>query len=110
MSLGNQRVAYFNGKIMPDSQVVVSFRDRGFKYGDAVFDTARTFDGRLFKLEEHVARLFRSLRYLRIDPGLTAAQFIAITTDICERNRHLLGPAGDYWVAHRTPRAITALH
>ena len=109
MSLANQRVAWFNGEIVPESQVTVSFRDRGFKYGDAVFDTARTFDGRIFKLEEHVARLFRSLRYLRLDPGLTPAKIIAITNDIVERNRHLLGPGEDYWVSQRVSRGMDAL-
>ena len=38
-----QRVAYFNGEIVPENQAVVPFRDRGFKYGDAVFDMTRTF-------------------------------------------------------------------
>ena len=62
------RVCYFNGKIVPESEAVVSFRDRGFKYGDAVFDTTRTFGHRIFRLDEHVDRLFKSLRYLQIDP------------------------------------------
>ena len=43
---GNQRVAYFNGKIVPEREVVIPFRDRGFKYGDAAFDMTRTFEGR----------------------------------------------------------------
>ena len=46
----NERVAYFNGEIVPESQAVVPFRDRGFKYGDAVFDMTRTFGHRIFKL------------------------------------------------------------
>ena len=37
----NERVVYFNGEIRPESQVLVSFRDRGFKFGDAAFDVAR---------------------------------------------------------------------
>ena len=35
----NERVAFHNGEIKPESSVLVSFRDRGFKYGEAVFDT-----------------------------------------------------------------------
>jgi branched-chain amino acid aminotransferase len=45
----------------------VSVLDRGFRWGDAVYDATRTFEGRLFKLHEHVERFFRSLRYARID-------------------------------------------
>jgi branched-chain amino acid aminotransferase len=104
MSLGNQRVAYFNGKIVPDDQVVVPFRDRGFKYGDAVFDSSRTFGGEIFKLEAHIDRLYRSLRYLRIDPGLSRDGMTDITRDVLERNRHLLGPGEDYWVSQRISR------
>ena len=72
----NHRVAYFNGKIMPEREVVLPFRDRGFKYGDAAFDMTRTFHGRPFKLREHVDRFYRSLRYLRIDPGLDPAEMV----------------------------------
>jgi branched-chain amino acid aminotransferase len=53
-ALTNERVAYHNGRIVPESQVLVSFRDRGFKYGEAVFDTARTIAHRPFRLEQHV--------------------------------------------------------
>jgi len=49
---GNQRVAYFNGRIVPEREVVIPFRDRGFKYGDAAFDMTRTFQGRPFKQAE----------------------------------------------------------
>ena len=45
-----ERVAYYNGTIIPERDVRVPFRDRGFKYGDAVFDTTRTFGHRIFRL------------------------------------------------------------
>ena len=66
-----ERVAYFNGKIVPESDVKVPFRDRGFKYGDAVFDMTRTFDHKIFKLEGHIKRFYNSLKYIQIDPGLS---------------------------------------
>jgi len=59
--------------------VVIPFRDRGFKYGDAAFDMTRTFGGEPFRLKEHVDRLFRSLRYLRIDPLLSPAEMVTIS-------------------------------
>ena len=51
----NERVAYHNGEIKPESRVLVSFRDRGFKFGEAVFDTARTIRHKPFKLGEGIA-------------------------------------------------------
>ena len=68
MALGNERVAWFNGKIVRESEVVIPFRDQGFLRGDAVFDMTRSFNGKAFRLKEHVARLYRSLKYLDIDP------------------------------------------
>ncbi|MEM7251792.1 MAG: aminotransferase class IV [Pseudomonadota bacterium] len=102
--MNNERIVYINGDFVPESRGHIHFRDRGFVYGDAVFDTSRTFNGRIFRLEDHVNRLFDSLRYLRIDPGLTAAEITTLTEDVLERNRHLLGPDDDYWVFQRITR------
>jgi len=101
-----ERVAYFNGKIVPESQVLVSFRDRSFKYGDGVFDMTRTFNGHIFKLKEHLDRLFRSLKYVGIDPGLTVDEFAQISKEVVERNLHLLGPGEDFWVGQRVTRGV----
>jgi branched-chain amino acid aminotransferase len=108
-SRANHRVAYFNGNIVPEREVVVPFRDRGFKYGDAAFDMTRTFDGRPFKLQEHVDRLYRSLRYLRIDPGLSPAEMVAVSEQVLERNRHFLTPDTDYWLGQRVSRGVDAV-
>src|SRR5437868_12443918 len=105
----NHRVAYFNGRIVPEREVVVPFRDRGFKYGDAAFDMTRTFHGRPFRLQEHVERLYRSLRYLRIDPGLSPAEMVAASEEVLERNRHFLTPETDYWVGQRVSRGVDAV-
>src|ERR1700730_320416 len=104
MALGNERVAWFNGRIVAESEVVIPFRDQGFLRGDAVFDMTRSFNGKAFRIEEHVARLYRSLKYLDIAPGLTPAEMAAISEDVLARNRHLLGPGEDYWLAQRLSR------
>jgi branched-chain amino acid aminotransferase len=102
------RIAYFNGRFVPEREVLVPFRDRGFKYGDAVFDTTRTFGHRIFKLAEHVDRLYRSLRYLRIDPGIPQGRMIEITEEVLRRNLSRLGPDDDYWVTQRVSRGLDA--
>jgi branched-chain amino acid aminotransferase len=100
------RIAYFNGRFVPEREVLIPFRDRGFKFGDAVFDTTRTFGHRVFKLAEHVERLYRSLRYLRIDPGVTPARMIEITAEVVRKNLPLLEPDEDYWVTQRVSRGV----
>ncbi|NQW18047.1 MAG: aminotransferase class IV [Chloroflexi bacterium] len=100
------RVCYFNGEIIPESEAKVSFRDRGFKYGDAVFDTTRTFGHRIFRLDEHVDRLFKSLRYLQIDPALSKDEYKKITMEVLEQNLPLIESDDDYWVSQRVSRGI----
>lgn len=102
--LANERVVYLNGAYVPESRATVHINDRGFIFGDAVFDTARTFRGVPYRMKAHVDRLMRSLRYLRIDPGLSAAEITAISEEVIARNRHLLGPQDDYWVFQRITR------
>jgi branched-chain amino acid aminotransferase len=89
--------------------VLVPFRDRSFKYGDAAFDMTRTFVGRAFKLKEHVDRFYRSLRYLRIDPGLSAREMVAISEEVLERNSHFLTADTDFWLGQRVSRGLDAV-
>jgi branched-chain amino acid aminotransferase len=107
MSLGNERVAWFNGRIVRESEVLIPFRDQGFLRGDAVFDMTRSFNGKAFRLGEHVTRLYRSLRYLDIDPGLSPAQMASTSEEVLALNRHLLGPGEDYWLAQRISRGVS---
>lgn len=107
--LANQRVAYLNGKILPESEVRISFRDRGYKYGDAVFDMTRTFNRQPFRMKEHIDRFYRSLAYVRIDPGMSPAEMTRASEEVLERNMHLLQPGGDYWLGQRVSRGIDAV-
>jgi branched-chain amino acid aminotransferase len=104
--LSNERVAWFNGEFMPEREVRIPFRDTSWVYGDGCFDMTRTFGHRLFKVKEHVDRLYRSLKYLRIDPGFGPPKMCALTEELFERNRHLLGPDDDYWVGQRISRGV----
>jgi branched-chain amino acid aminotransferase len=106
MNRANERICYFNGKYVPESEVRVPFRDTSWVYGDGAFDMTRTFGHKIFRLAEHIERFYRSLRYLRIDPGLSPAEMIAISEEVFERNRHLLGPNDDYWLGQRVSRGI----
>src|SRR5262245_3175293 len=102
----NERVAWSNGSFLPESEVRIPFRDSSWVYGDGGFDMTRSFNHRLFKVKEHVDRLYRSLKYLRIDPGFGPQKMCALTEELFERNRHLLGPDEDYWVGQRISRGV----
>ena len=102
----NSRIAWFNGKFMPENQVLLSFRDRSWKYGDGCFDMTRTFHSRAFRLKEHIDRFCRTLRYLRIDPGIGPQEMIDISQQIVDRNEHLRGADGDWWIGQRVSRGV----
>ena len=104
--LSNQRIAWFNGQFMPEGQVMIPFRDRSWKYGDGAFDMTRTFNGAPFRLKEHIDRFYRSLRYLRIDPGLTPKQMIDLSEEVLARNEHLRAPHADYGLGQRVSRGV----
>ena len=106
MSEQKERVAYVNGEIVPESRAAVSIRDRGFLQGDAVFDTTRTFGHRVFMLDEHLDRFFASLKYMRIEPGLSKREFSDITMRVLNANLPLLGADDDYWVSQRVTRGV----
>jgi len=102
----NERVAWFNGRFVPEREVMIPFRDRSWLYGDGAFDMTRTFDGRIFRIREHIERFYRSLRYLQIDPGMAPGEMVALSEEIVERNAHLRPPGGDWWVGQRVSRGV----
>src|SRR5688572_19797195 len=76
-----------NGKLVPKEQAVVSVFDHGLLYGDGVFEGIRAYNGRVFRLEEHLARLHRSARALVLDIGLTTKQLTAAVLETLRANR-----------------------
>jgi branched-chain amino acid aminotransferase len=104
--MNKERVAYFNGKILPESQIRIDMRDYAFLQGDGVFDSARSAGHKPFLFEEHVERLYKSLAYMRLDPGIDAKEMLRITHDVFERNKPLLAEHEDYWVSQRVTRGV----
>src|SRR5437764_14766914 len=100
------RTAWFNGKFMPETEVLISFRDRSWKYGDGAFDMTRTFNGRAFRPKEHIDRFYRSLRYLRLDPGIRPQEIIDVSEQLGGRNEHPASTAGCWWIGPRVTRGI----
>ena len=91
-------VAYMNGEWIPSEDVKIDRRDRGFRVADTVFDVARTFNGVIYRKEQHLNRFYRSLKYTRIDPGLTREEMGDLWEESVDRNRHLLPELGDFYV------------
>jgi D-alanine transaminase len=76
-------LCYLNGEYLPISQARVSVLDRGFIFGDGIYDVTPVYGGRLFRFDEHMARLERGLSKIRIGNPHTREQWL-------ERCRHLV--------------------
>jgi len=61
-------LVYLNGEFLPVERACVPVMDRGFLFGDGVYEVFPSFGGRLFRLSQHLERLNDSLRAIRIDP------------------------------------------
>jgi branched-chain amino acid aminotransferase len=68
---------YINGKLIDKSEAKVSVYDHGLLYGDGVFEGIRVYDGRVFRLAEHVDRLFDSARHIWLEIPLSREEMIA---------------------------------
>jgi len=78
-------IACINGKFMPLEQATVPVEDRGYQFADAVYEVVRTYRGRLFALDEHLARLFRSLDAIQIQHPYTVDQLKSLIGEAIQR-------------------------
>jgi branched-chain amino acid aminotransferase len=67
---------YLNGKLVDKAQAKVSVFDHGFLYGDGAFEGIRSYNCRMFRLKQHIDRLYETLHTLMIDPRMTKKEMI----------------------------------
>ena len=65
------RVVYLNGELVPEEDARVSVYDHGLLYGDGAFEGIRVYSGKVFKLREHIVRLYRSAHAMMINLPIT---------------------------------------
>ena len=97
---------YFKGEWVPISQAKLDIFDRGFVASDVVFDVGRTFNGKNFQPQYHLDRLYRSLKYARIDSGLSREEMSDITSEVVRRNEPHRAEVGDYYVSQFVTRGV----
>ena len=77
---------FLNGRFVPESQAVVSVSDRGFLYGDSLFETLRVCGGRPFRWSQHLERLEAGAEFLKIGVPWTARELFKFACSLAERN------------------------
>jgi len=103
----SQHLVYINGALVPRDEAKISVFDAAVMLGDTVTESTRTFGHRPFKLDQHIDRLYKSLKVTRINPGMTADEMNELSLRVLAANQHLLGPDDDCWLVHNISRGMS---
>ncbi len=101
-----QRRVYLSGKMVPESEAKISIFDSAVMLGDSLTESTRTFRHQPFRLDDHIKRLFRSLKVARVDPGLSPVELTRVTLEVLDANRSFMGPDDDCWIVHNISRGL----
>jgi branched-chain amino acid aminotransferase len=82
---------YMNGKLVPEKEARVSVFDHGLLYGDGVFEGIRTYNNRVFMLDEHIDRLYRSAQAIGLTIPMTRAAMAKAVVYTCKANNTMNG-------------------
>lgn len=77
---------YINGNLVPESEAKISVLDHGFLYGDGVFEGIRAYKGVVFKLREHIERLYDSAKFLKIEIPMSKEELIEAILETIRKN------------------------
>src|SRR5262245_27992716 len=77
---------YVDGKFLDEKNAKISVFDHGLLYGDGVFEGIRAYNGRVFKLKEHIDRLFYSAKAILLTIPMTHDQVMRAVVESCRRN------------------------
>jgi len=81
------RLVHFNGRLVPESDAKVSIYDSSLMFGDMVFEMTRSFNGKQFKLREHLERLYAGIKILRIPVGIDIKEMERRCLETVENNQ-----------------------
>lgn len=92
----SSRTIYLNDQWLPESEAKVSMYDLGTMQAAAAFEMTRSFNGKTFKLDEHLGRLENSCRLLGIPLALSKSALHAVCDEIVDRHRDVFDPADEH--------------
>ena len=93
------RLVYFNGDFVSERDARISIFDSALMFGDMVFEMTRSFKQKPYRLRNHLDRLYASMKYARIDCGLSIEEMESATDETIERNLPALEGL-DYQIMH----------
>jgi branched-chain amino acid aminotransferase len=85
--MSNELKVYIDGEYFPKSQAKISVYDHGFLYGDGVFEGIREYNSVVFKLKEHVDRLYRSAHAIMLNIPISKGEMIKAVVETLRKNK-----------------------
>jgi len=79
-----QKLVWLNGKVSPLEDAVTSVADHAHLYGDGLFEGIRIYGGRIFKLDEHLDRLYCGVHYLKFEMEMLQSELRAVVIEVCQ--------------------------
>jgi branched-chain amino acid aminotransferase len=104
------RQVYFNGEMVPENQAKISIYDSALMFGDMVFEMTRSFNKEQFKLEEHISRLYKGLKILRIPIEMTQGEMIDACHLTVEANDHLFSDDDEHRLMIDVSRGLLGIY
>jgi branched-chain amino acid aminotransferase len=101
-----ERQVFISGRMVPESQATISIFDSAILLGDCITESTRTFRHKPFRLNDHIVRLYRSLKVCRVNPGMTPEEMTQATLNVLDANRAIMGPDDDCWIVHNISRGL----
>jgi branched-chain amino acid aminotransferase len=93
--MSTEPLVYLRGEKIPASAAHIAIYDCAVVLGATVTDLLRTFHHNPFRLEDHIARFYRSCRYARITPPISPEETIAVAEDLIQHNASFIGQEED---------------
>lgn len=81
------RIAYVNGRYVPQRDASVNVEDRGYQFADGIYEVVHLYRGRFIDSDRHLTRLERSLGEVRIAMPMSRAALLHVLTEVARRNR-----------------------
>lgn len=108
--MSKSRVVYFNGEFVPEAEAKVSIYDSALMFGDMVFEMTRSFNGKQFKLREHIERLYVGLSILRIPMEMSKKQLEEACLATIEQNSEFFSPDDEHRLMIDVSRGLLGIY
>jgi branched-chain amino acid aminotransferase len=105
-----QRLVWWNGEVIPESEAKVSIYDSAMMFGDTVFEMTRSFNKKHFKLREHLDRLYAGIKIFRLPVSMSIEDMELAVAEVTQANEPMMGPDDEHRLMINVTRGILSIY